>query len=460
MKEFDSNCEIYMIQIHPSAAKNFNKKAIELVKRIKEIPPEPNPVPKKFPSDVQIAASFDEKDIIGDVEVADSNYRGEIVNRYFYIDKKRFGLDKNNYKKLINIAENIQALPKVRDKLSFSFVEQSLFSWISDIYKNNSSLSFIENLEKKAEEIIRTVTLWVPIAYLEVQIPFSISNSEIRPLTKDVLDTWENKIKSSSEDDRKHVHELFNRIRKDFQGFAAVVITLQAEPKHAFDFAIENARQITQVLGIFSGALLFRDVKCASKIKGSENIEKATVLYEYNNDNMAMTSAIMDKSSARTWKLSQKEIIDIQQAGLNKISFLLTAEPINQFQKSVLNSILIYSKAAFTSDPIEKIVYILASIESILLKNENEPIQQNLAERLAIFSSKELDQRKLIIKTIKSVYGIRSRYLHHGSTSSDLALISDFMRYVWIFIIMLLSQVEKFDTKEEFLINIDDHKLT
>ena len=117
-----------------------------------------------------------------------------------------------------------------------------------------------------------------------------------------------------------------------------------------------------------------------------------------------------------------------------------------------------YSKCTFTPDPIEKVVYILSSLESLLLRDGNEPIQQNLAERFALFSVQKSEERKKIIKTIKQIYAIRSRYLHHGRVSSELELISDFMMLVWRFYITLLENITKFDTREKFLNAIDEIK--
>ena len=94
-----------------------------------------------------------------------------------------------------------------------------------------------------------------------------------------------------------------------------------------------------------------------------------------------------------------------------------------------------------------------------MLKNENEPIQQNLAERVAVFSSQTLEERKSLIKLIKSIYGIRSKYLHHGHISSEVELISTFMLRVRVFFFQLLRNVDSFATQEEFVNAIDDDKL-
>ena len=112
-----------------------------------------------------------------------------------------------------------------------------------------------------------------------------------------------------------------------------------------------------------------------------------------------------------------------------------------------------------TSEPLEKLVYTLSALETALLKNENEPIQQNLADRIALFIGDGLEHRKKIVGSVKTVYGIRSKYLHHGNSSSELDELSEFFRYVWVFFVLLLGCTRKYQSKAEFIEAIDDMKL-
>ena len=449
-----------IINIHPSAASNFNDKAGGLIKLIEQFPKEQEKK-NSFHSDLHVAASITEKDIIGDIEVATSDYRGNTVQRFFHFNDQKYGLSEKNYSELREIAERIQSLSAVRSVLSLSFVEKKLFSWISGRYKGlNVPELFIEYLDTEADAVVKTITSWIPIANLEVHSAFAISNSEIRPFSKAVIDKWAAKVETSDGENKENALKLFEKIRKDYQGLAAVVTTITAEPEYATDYALEEAQEITAVLGMFSGATLMPDIKCVSNIKGSESIAQSTTFFEGEEDNFQMTSSIIDKSSAKYWRLGQRDIIEIRKTGLDAISSLLTSDSPTDFEKSTLNAIFLYSKSAFTADPVEKVVYMLSSLESILLKNENEPIQQNLAERIAVFTAQELAKRKAIIKMIKSIYGVRSRYLHHGHSSAELKLISDFMMQVWIFYIQLLANVTRFRTQEDFVNAIDDHKLS
>jgi len=450
-----------IINIHPSAVDNFNKKADELLGFIIERPFK-RERQEEFSSHLHVAGSFTDKDIIGEIEVSSSDYKGNTISRTFHFEGKNYGLSEENYNKLKDIAEKLQLLPGIRSTLSCTFVEKCLFTWLGNKYKKiEDPQPFLEFLNSEAQKVVEKTTSWIPIANLEIQSSFLISRSQIKPITKDVMDNWESNIGGAATgEDKKKIIEKFHKKRKEYQGLAAVVSVIEAEPEYAFDYALEEAQTITSVLGIFSSATLIPDIKCLSRIKGSENMAQATIFFEGANGNLSTTtSKILDTASTKYWRLSSSEINEIRKVGLDNISSLLTTESLNGFRKSVLNAILLYSKSAFTSDPIEKVVHTLSSLESILLKNENEPIQQNLSERIAVFTSKELTERKSIIKLIKSIYGVRSRYLHHGHTTSELKLISDFLLKIWLFYMQLLGNVDRFSTQDEFVCAIDDHKL-
>lgn len=59
------------------------------------------------------------------------------------------------------------------------------------------------------------------------------------------------------------------------------------------------------------------------------------------------------------------------------------------------------------SDLSDRIVYILTALESLFLKDGSEPIQQNLAERLAVSTTDNANERMDIIRNTKAVYKLR-----------------------------------------------------
>ena len=89
---------------------------------------------------------------------------------------------------------------------------------------------------------------------------------------------------------KKNVSQFFSqKIRKDYQGLAGVAVMIEAESEYSYKYAIEKAQQACSILSIFSRGAFIPDIKCVSKIKGSENIAKSTIIMETDTVNMQMS---------------------------------------------------------------------------------------------------------------------------------------------------------------------------
>lgn len=448
-----------MFNIHPSAQANYDAKIRLLVSRLAEMPREKSHK-SSFKLDIH-ANTITDKEIIGEIRESISDYRGKTVGRFFMLESKRYGLVDAHHEELEKLAEAIQRLPSFRNKLSQHFIEECIFSWLQNsVSKRNQSKSFMSFLIEEASKAIKPITVYVPIANTITEIPFRFCGATIRNLTKDMVDDMLSVAESIREEEQKSkAKNFFDDFRQKYQGYAIIELTLECEPNFANDFSINTANQITDLLGIYSGTVLIPDIKCISKIKGTENLAQSTMILKTEKGNFNIQQQLLDCASAKYWYISKTNLEDYFKCGLEIISEIVIKKQISEFESTVLNMALLYSKAAFTSDPLEKLVYMLSALESTLLKNESEPIQQNLAERLAVFISQELAERKAIIKNVKTVYGLRSRYLHHGHSSSDLDELSKFFFHVWLFYVELVARSHIFKSKMEFLDAIDDYKL-
>ena len=449
-----------MFEIHPSAEKNFNSKVMSLIETIDEIPREEQST-QKFETQFHIGAHITGEDIIGEPREAATDYRGNTVGRFFICEGKRYGIENHSHIALVEIAETIQRLPAFRDRLSQKFIEEKIFDWLKNSFINKKQdQDFIDYLVDMAHQAVEKVTVYVPIANTVVQSSFIFGDAEICTITKQLVDEVASIGKPiSNKKEKEESRIFFDKFRKDYQGYAAVKASLECEPNYANDLAVTIAQRVTSFLGIYSGAMLIPDIKCISKIKGTENLAQSTTISYSGTNKFSIQHSIIDSASCKHWYISEKDLNDYAQCGLGVISKILAKDKPTEFESLILNTSILYSKAAFTAEPLDKLVYILSALESTLLKNESEPIQQNLAERLAVFSSQELAERKSIIKSVKAVYGLRSRYLHHGHTSSELETLSYFFLKVWVFYIKLLGVSQTFSDKSKFLEALDDHKL-
>jgi hypothetical protein len=110
----------------------------------------------------------------------------------------------------------------------------------------------------------------------------------------------------------------------------------------------------------------------------------------------------------------------------------------------------------------QKIVFVMAAIESLLLKDSNKPIQKSLGERMAFVIGNSLEQRKQIVANVEDFYRIRSRLIHHGREAGprDMEVIDRFFFNVWWTLRNLVASVDKYKTKEQLLSVLKDRKLS
>jgi hypothetical protein len=171
-----------------------------------------------------------------------------------------------------------------------------------------------------------------------------------------------------------------------------VVVNIEAEPEHSFDRAIEIADVAVGLLRFFSLASLTPWCLCPTTVLGSEFIPRTTALILNQSNDLSRRSKILI-SPAFQWQVTKELFNYMLNANLAELGNLVEDEGLTEFQRSVRSSILTYSKGMTLPDLNDRIVYTLSALEGLLLKNASEPLQQNLAERMAFLLFKEAEAR-------------------------------------------------------------------
>ncbi|HUW79646.1 MAG TPA: hypothetical protein VMV54_01980, partial [Acidocella sp.] len=103
----------------------------------------------------------------------------------------------------------------------------------------------------------------------------------------------------------------------------------------------------------------------------------------------------------------------------------------------------------------DRLVYTCSSLESLLLKDMSEPIQQNLGERMAFLLTRNPTDRANIVGCVRQAYGMRSRYIHHRKAEIEESNLTSFTQYAYATLQVALSKLDNFKTSLEFLEEID-----
>lgn len=449
--------KIFKLELHPDAAKNFNEKASSLLSELSPKPKRSRRSKGSFIPDWFIAYELRKGDVIGEITLR-TTLNGDVTGVFFQDGAVSIGLHGESYKKLIRLAEGIQKIKTISGKISRVTITNLIFDWIKERYRHTTSLCMTEYVLSKCEKEIKPIEIWIPIAMTYIESDFEIGKVLFKPIIREMFNHLRSKIKPPREH-RTQFLEFMDKMQKELQGLASATVKLIAEPQRALEIAIEETDKAVSLLRFFSPANFSPQRISYCTLLGKENVETVRYLGLQEDKNLITGYVPFDK--AKSWVLDNKEIFTNRADGLDALSSLLAEERRTEFQETLLNAFLLYSKSSLAKDPTDKLVYILVALESILLRNNTEPVMQNISERMAILTFRALQKRKALVSNVKQIYGFRSSYIHHGqSISTDkVEAIEEFMFNAWMFFSQLIANINNFETKEEMIETIEEKKL-
>jgi len=446
-----------MIEFHPEARSAFTHQARYLQGLLKAIPFDQT-VPRAFESQIPVMHHFCEEDLkcIGPEVLIDPF--GDDVGFTFVHEGKKYGILGNEYSDLRKLVDSLSRTRSVSQILAQETVRELLCEWIRDVTVGAVASEFIDYLIEKASQGIAEYEVLVPIRFLEVEVPFHVGRIEFRPITKTFVDGLYAACLADAPDKVDPIDELFHSLRP-FEGFAAGVMSIRAHLTRAQEIGLVETQKALACLRVFSHAAFHPRISCVYDIWGSERVSSTNALVLTGGKYRTLSEQVV-RPYQLFERISRDRLGHFMQSGLETLSALLRSNALTPFQEATLDSVQIYSRSTTAILPSDRLVHILVALESLFLRNTNEPIQQNLSERMAVLISPALGERKQIIADMKKIYSVRSQFIHHGVSIEDYELLGRCMLHAWKAFHSVLRLVGSFRSKDDFIAMIDDKKLS
>jgi hypothetical protein len=452
-------------EIHAEAAKSFNEKAQALLAQVGAATvQEPSEFPAHMARPGAAAHEIAEEDLIDFRILGQADSLGTSTARYFEHEGQRFGLEGEQYKELARLSERIQRRKELRDIVSVKWVEDVIVSWMKDKQASTEVPELTDFLVKQCEEDVKEHEIWFPIANLSLESDLSFGNVVFKSISKGMVDRVEEEGQESKEGHDEeyaaNVDQYVLRLRHDLQGLAASTIKGSAEPQRAYEIALEESERAVAALGLYHvAAITMPEVASYTALLGTENSEQIRYLeLEEGNIRKDHQKQGPDKPVVN-FDLSDEDIYRVKAMGFDNVNELLTLERRTSFQEKLLDALLLYSRSTREKDLAGRFVYMFAAIESLLLRNDTEPVQQNVGERMAFLITDNPENRKAAVRNLKATYTLRSKFVHHGHTTIDeLDTVKTFMINSWALFIRLAKDSHRYKTKEQLIDHLEDTK--
>jgi hypothetical protein len=448
----------FTLDLHPDAARNFDEKAEGLLPLVSVVPAI-GEHEGAFRPDFYVRAHLTESEIIGEIETAFRDYRGRETGRAFAYDRKTFGLVGKAFKDLEAVATRLQQATTIRPYVSVRCVINAAFHWVKKRHRGETNEPFTGYVLRECAALVKDSEMWIPLFHVYIQTELSVGKIRFKTLTREMLDGYlERVLKNLPQENQAAFQAQFDRTRSRFQGCAAATIAIIGEPLRVEEIATEEAGYSIAALRFFHFANQTPYVRCYCTMNGMENLSVVSrlAIRDVAIDNWGQGVC---SSPGSTWVISDQEIRELQWGGLNALSQLLARDERSTFENELLDAVLLYSRNSLFDDPASRLVYILAAVESILLRDSNEPVGKNVGERLAFVVGLTPKERIAICDIVRQVYGLRSAFLHHGRALREMDSLELFMGYVWRGFVALIHDVDKFRTKQDLIEALERRKM-
>lgn len=437
---------------HPDAMSNFNPRGLDLVKNIEEL--KGGNKGQSYPTDRPVT-QISGKDIIGEFNLLSADVFGQEYSRYKEVSGKMLGLSEEIYPKFLMLCESIFHSKRVMKYICSETVKEKTFDWLIARHEQELQSELCQYLMDAFEDVIEVVPIILPVFGTEAELEFQIGHIKFLNVKEKEFNTWVAEgLKDIKGNDAKVMRDRFEKERKQIQGFLAARITLRADPARAQEKAIELAEDSLAMLRFYDPSNFEPRLNGHTTLLGKQLLISDRIITPVNGAGYIYSDSLSEKGLP-TWRIDKKHQERMFSSGLDILHDLLLQpeKARSEYQNAVLDTLRIYARVSLAKTFADKVIYMLVSLESILLQNDTESIQQTIGDRVAFAIEKDRGKRMRIVKVVKNIYGLRSGFLHHGKdvTSHNLELLKEFMLYIWKFIHSLIINSKKFTTKTELI---------
>ena len=188
------------------------------------------------------------------------------------------------------------------------------------------------------------------------------------------------------------------------------------------------------------------------------NLENEIIIFDNEKVNGISIEKFRVPSHQR---VNNDKLILFKRTGIDYFHhFLLTIDEKNELTELELlirNSIQHFAFSITIRNLNRRIVELFTLIESLILQDSNSPILESLTKYLSKILTKDINERKEIIKLIKEMYIIRSSYVHHALNKDfDTMKLGKFQVMIHMLIVKLIILSKSHQTKKTILNEIDE----
>jgi len=443
------------LAIHPEAAERVRELVANTMAKVSTQGKQPQVAAPAYQPEYYVAGRIAEKDVIGGIVRTQTDRFGNEVGRALGDDEGEVHLHGDAHETFARACDVIWKQKSVRHAISIQTVRNLVFDWVCNAHRGSTTKSVVEFVLGKCEELIDEWEVILPIAGLHVEAPFAIGRVGFKDLSKAECAQFRQASLSREGANLSVLERLHDKLERDYQGKATARVTLQAEREFAIEQAFGQSELALAALRLVSIGAFAPERPTIMDLVGREHVPSSAYLLIRSGAFVGPSKSVQFAPDMTPFIVDVDMIQTTLPAMIGHWSRALKSGTTTKFEEDAFRSMLLYSRATTYRNISEKLIHIFAALESLLLRDDREPITAAAADRLAFAVGHDGPSRMGVAKNMREAYSMRSKYVHHGAEpsadSSDLAILEQFLVNVSQFYINLSEPLRNHQDRVQYI---------
>jgi hypothetical protein len=448
-----------MILLPQEAKTYFDVKANSLIAALKPLPIRSQSKVPKSSMDHQQMIHLTDADLLGPIECSQIDVLGKLLGFEIHRDNIHEFLPTDAAEKLERIADKVARRHELKRYCDINYVRKHLVGWVRRCrLQEPASISWIDDLQGYLKNDICDQTILCPLDGIQIDGSFKLGQVTFHFFTKSDIDA---KLDLLPEGEDSGIKEFRKKFRKRYQGRVYTKYQCKAEKDYAQKLAFYHTDKALEILMLFNPAAFEIRAHCFLCRLGNITPPTYHAFHVQSNDSILLREGVEFPYGPSYSFLINRQIFDcIKNSGFRIAVQLLCKVTLTDLEQRSLEAISHFAHGVLSILPQDRLLHALVAVESLLLRDSNEPVKSNLGYRVALLSTSKLEDRKKAKQDFLKGYSLRSQFVHHGAKLDDIQTANRVLLLCWSAINAVMVLTRKFETKQALLDSLEDELLT
>ena len=360
------------------------------------------------------------------------------------------------YRTLRLLVEEVRRKEPFQHGFSQRFLEKAVVTWCHASSMGGTEDGLASHLLDECGRAYREHVYLVPLAYVEIARDFELAGVRLVTIPLQLFDEAAQRARERHPD-RENAGRSSEELGRKLGNVPAVEVRTMGEKRFAADRALEVARDVAGVIRFMSPAALSARVPSPVHPLGHDPLPTIQML-RLEDSRLAAVEAEFFHAGLAMWKLSEQDIERLTSGSLANISYFFDGRPLSDFAQRVRHAFFGFCRAVGRYDAGDRLVGAVSALEYLLVRDESEPLQYSVADRLAFLAAATRRDRLKAASTYRRAYALRSGVVHRLAGIKEEEVADDLFHLAYVAFHNAITGLSVFDTRQAFLDALDQVK--